>query len=323
MIYKRFAMNTRPQYDPTRKQGSALEVTRAQMQGLALVALESAIITHGLARPHNLAFGQDMEQAVRDEGAVPATVGVLDGRIMVGLGQAELERLAYTDAPLKISPRNFAGALLQKSSGGTTLAATMLAASKKDIKVVAAGGIGGVQFEPRFDVSADLKVLAELPMVVVCAGALPTVDFSATIEYLETMGVPVIGYQTDKFPEFLLPGKNLPVSMRLDTVDEIAKFIGFHWGVGQASTVLICQPIAASAALDRKQVEDAASQASKDALKQGVNGPNLTPFLLKRLSDLTGGKSMRAGLNLALNNAKLAAQIARVLAGVERVPKSI
>ena len=316
-------MNTRPQYDPARKQGSALEVTRAQMQGLALVALESLILTHGLGKHHNLSFGQDMEQAVRDEGAVPATVGVLDGKIMVGLGQAELERLVYADGLLKIGPRDFAGALLKKSSGGTTLAATMMAASKKDIKVVATNGIGGVQLDVRFDVSSDLKGLAETPMVVVCSGALPTVDFAATVEYLETMGIPIIGYQTDKFPEFLLPGKNLPISIRLDTIEEISKFVGYHWGMGQQSAVLVCQPVAASAALDRKQVEDAASQASKDALKAGVRGPLLTPFLLKRLSDLTGGKSMRTALNLSLNNAKLAAQIARYLAGVERVAKPI
>lgn len=316
-------MNTRPQYDPARKQGSALEVTRAQMQGLALVALESLILTHGLGKPHNLAFGQDMEQAVRDEGAVPATVGVLDGKIMVGLGQAELERLVYADGLLKIAPRDFAGALLKKSSGGTTLAATMIAASKKDIKVVATNGIGGVQLDVRFDVSSDLKVLAETPMVVVCSGALPTVDFAATVEYLETIGIPIIGYQTDKFPEFLLPGKNLPISIRLDTIEEISKFVGYHWGMGQQSAVLVCQPVVASAALDRKQVEDAASQASKDALKAGVRGPLLTPFLLKRLSDLTGGKSMRTALNLSLNNAKLAAQIARFLAGAERVAKPV
>ncbi len=316
-------MNTRPQYDPTKRQDSALEVTRAQMQGLALVALESAILTHGLTRPHNLVFAQDMEQAVRDEGAVPATVGVLEGKIMVGMSQVDLERLAYADAPLKVSPRNFAAALLQQSSGGTTLAGTMLAASQKGIKVLAAGGIGGVQVEQRFDVSSDLKALAETPMVVVCSGALGVLDIAATAEYLETMGVQVIGYQTDKFPEFFLPGKDIQVNIRLDTIEEIAKLIGYHWGLGLQSAVLVCQPIAASAALERKETEAAISQASKDALKQGVRGQNLTPFLLKRVSDLTNGKSMRANLTLSLNNAKLAAQIARVLSGVERNPNVV
>lgn len=317
-------MNTRPQYDPRKKQDSALEVTRAQMQGLALVALESAILTHGLTRPYNLSFAQDIEQTIRDEGAVPATVGVLDGKIMVGLDQSQLERLAlYADAPLKISTRNFASALLQQVSGGTTLAATMLAASRKNIKVLAAGGIGGVQVEPRFDVSSDLKALAEIPMVIVCSGAVTVMDVPATVEYLETMGVPVIGYQTDKFPEFFLQGKNNPVSLRLETIEEIAKFVGFHWGLGLQSAVLVCQPVPASAALERKETEDAISQAWKDALKQAVRGPALTPFLLKRVNELTNGKSLRTNITLSLNNAKLAAQIAGVLAGVERVPNVI
>lgn len=312
-------MNTRPQYDPSKKQDSALEVTRAQMQGLALVALESAILTHGLSRPYNLGFAQDMEQAVRDEGAVPATVGVLDGKIMVGMGQAELERLTYADAPLKLNPGNLAVALLQQASGGTTLAGTMFAASRKSVKVLAAGGIGGVQVEQRFDVSADLKALAETPMVVVCSGALAGLDVAATAEYLETAGVPLVGYQTDKFPEFLMPGKNIPVNIRLETVEEIAKFVRYHWGLGLPSAVLICQPVPASVALERKEAEEAISQASKDAVKQGVRGPNLMPFLLKRINTLTGGKSQRANIALSLNNAKLAAQIAGVLAGVERL----
>lgn len=316
-------MNTRPQYDPTRKQDSALEVARAQMQGLALVALESAILTHGLARPHNLAFAQDMEQAVRDEGAVPATVGVLDGKIMVGMSQIDLERLTYADAPLRIGPRNFATALLQQSNGGTTLAGTMFAAHQKGIKVVAVGGIGGVQVEPRSDVSSDLEMLGQTPMAVVCSGALSALDIAATAEHLEMLGVPVIGYQTDKFPEFLLPGKGLPVSTRLETVEEIGKFARYHWNLGLKTAVLVCQNVPASAALERADVEAAVAQAAKDAVKQGIRGPLLTPFLLKRVNDLTGGKAMRANQALAINNAKLAAQVARAVASSERVQNPV
>lgn len=316
-------MNTRPQYDPTRKQDSALEVARAQMQGLALVALESAILTHGLTRPHNLAFAQDMEQAVRDEGAVPATVGVLDGKIMVGMSQIDLERLTYADAPLRISPRNYATALLQQANGGTTIAATMFAAHQKEIKVVAVGGIGGVQLEPRFDISSDLRALAETPMVIVCSGALAVTDMAATVEYLETMSVPVIGYQADKFPEFWLPGKSLPVSTRLETVEEIGKFARHHWKLGLKTAVLVCQPVPASAALERGEIEAAIVQAAKDTVKQGIRGPLLTPFLLKRVNDLTGGKTMRANQALALNNAKLAAQVARAVASSERVQNPV
>lgn len=316
-------MNTRPQYDPTRKQDSALEVARAQMQGLALVALESAILTHGLTRPHNLAFAQDIEQAVRDEGAVPATVGVLDGKIMVGMSQLDLERLTFADAPLKVSPRNFAAALVQKANGGTTLAATMFAAHQKEIKVVAVGGIGGVHVEPRFDISSDLRALAETPMVITCSGALATTDMAATVEYLESMNVPVIGYQNDKFPEFWLPGRGLPVSVKLDTVEDIGKFARHHWNIGQKTAVLVCQPISASAALNRDEIEKAIAQAVQDASKQNVRGPLLTPFLLKRVNDLTGGKALRANQALAINNAKLAAQIARALAGSERVQNAV
>ena len=312
-------MNTRPKYDPTKKQDSALEVTRAQAEGQALVALESVMMTHGLTRPHNLVFAQDMEQAVRDENAVPATVGVLEGKLMVGMSQVDLERLAYADAPLKISPRNFSAALLQKSSGGTTLSGTMFAAIQRGIKVLATGGIGGVQVEQRFDVSADLKALAEIPMVVVCSGALTVLDVAATAEYLETMSVPVIGYQTDKFPEFLLQGKNIPVSARFDTPEEIAKFARLHWKLGLTSAVLVCQPVAAALAMERKQADEAISKASQEAQAQAIRGQKLTPFLLKRVNDLTGGKSLRINQALALKNARLAAQISRALIDLERI----
>ncbi len=312
-------MNTRPKYDPAKKQDSALEVTRAQAEGHALVALESVMMTHGLTRPNNLVFAQDMEQAVRDENAVPATVGVLEGKLMVGMSQVDLERLAYADAPLKLSPRNFAAALLQKSSGGTTLAGTMFAANQRGIKVLATGGIGGVQVEQRFDVSPDLKALAEIPMLVVCSGALTVLDIAATAEYLETISVPVVGYQTDKFPEFLLQGKNIPVSVRLDTPEEIAKFARLHWKLGLTSAVLVCQPVSAALAMDRKQAEEAISKASQEAQAQAIRGQRLTPFLLKRVNDLTGGKSMRINQALALNNARLAAQISRILVDLERI----
>lgn len=312
-------MNTRPKYDPAKKQDLALEVTRAQAEGHALVALESVMMTHGLTRPNNLVFAQDMEQAVRDENAVPATVGVLEGKLMVGMSQVDLERLAYADAPLKLSPRNFAAALLQKSSGGTTLAGTMFAANQRGIKVLATGEIGGVQVEQRFDVSPDLKALAEIPMLVVCSGALTVLDIAATAEYLETISVPVVGYQTDKFPEFLLQGKNIPVSVRLDTPEEIAKFARLHWKLGLTSAVLVCQPVSAALAMDRKQAEEAISKASQEAQAQAIRGQRLTPFLLKRVNDLTGGKSMRINQALALNNARLAAQISRILVDLERI----
>lgn len=310
--------------DLNKKQVFALEVSRAQAQGLAVVALESAVITHGLARPQNLTLAQDMEQAVRAEGAVPATIGVLDGKIMVGMDQAQLERLAYTpQAPLKIGPRDFAEALVKQASGGTTVAGTMFAANRVNIKVLATGGIGGIHVEQRFDVSPDLKALAEIPMIVVCAGAKSILDLPATVEYLESMSVPVIGYQTDKFPEFFSPGKNLSVSARLESADEIAKFVSYHWGLGLKSAVLICQPVPSNAALDSKEADEAQRTASQEAQQQGVRGQKLTPFLLKRVGQLTNGKSTRANLALLLNNAKLAAQISRAMVDLQRLQKMI
>lgn len=310
-------------YDLKKRQVTTLEVTRAQEQAMAVVALESAVITHNLSRPQNLTLAIDMEQAVRAEGAVPATIGVLDGKIMVGMSQSELERLAYADSPLKVSPRNFAAALLKQVSGGTTIAGTMFAANRANIKTLAAGGIGGVQVDQRFDISPDLKALSETPMIVICSGATSILDLAATIEYIEAMDVPVVGYQTDKFPEFFSPGKNLPVSVRLETSEEIAKFALYHWGLGMKSAVLVCQPVPSSAALDPKEADDAQRRASDDAKQKNIHGQSLTPFLLKRVAELTGGKSTRANLALLLNNAKLAAQVARALAGLQRLQKVV
>jgi len=218
----------------------AREVTRAQEHGLSVVALESAAITHGLPRSQNLALAQEMENAVRVEGAVPATIGMLEGKLIVGMSQFELERLAYANDALKISLRDFATAFLRQANGGTTVAATMVVAHKVGIKVLAASAIGGVG-EHRFDASSDLTALSEIPMIVVCAGAKPGLDLPATLEYLETIGAPVIGYQTDSFPGLSSTGKNLPVSARFDDPMEIAKLANFHWQVGMKSAVLVCQ----------------------------------------------------------------------------------
>jgi pseudouridylate synthase len=219
----------------------AREVTRAQARGLPVVALESAAITHGPPRSQNLALAQEMENAIRVEGAVPATIGMLDGKLIIGMSQSELERLAYADGALKISLRDFASAFLRRANGGTTVAATMLVAHRLDIKVLAASAIGGVHPEHRFDVSADLTALSKIPMIVVCAGVKPGLDLSATLEYLETIGTPVIGYQTDSFPGLSSTSKNLPVSARLDDPMDIVKFAYFHWQVGMKSAVLVCQ----------------------------------------------------------------------------------
>jgi pseudouridylate synthase len=286
------------------------EVIRARQYGTALVALESTVITHGLPQPENLALARDMESAIREQGATPATIAILDDKIHIGLTESELERLAAARDALKISLRDFATALLQHKLGGTTVAGTMFAAHQAGIQVFATGGIGGVHRESRLDISTDLKALAEIPMIVVCAGAKSILDLPSTLEYLETMGVPVVGYRSDTFPEFFSPPGKLPVSVRLDSPADIVRFAESHWALGMKSAVLVCQPVPAADALPAADVIPAEEQASREAIERGISGQKLTPFLLGRVKELTGGKSMQANLSLLKNNAVLAGKIA-------------
>ena len=278
--------------------------------GSGVLSLESTVLTHGLPRPQNLQLARDMERVVRENGAMPATIGVLEGKVMVGLTDAQLEQLANAENVRKISRRDFAAAILKKESGGTTVAGTMFAAHKAGIKVFATGGIGGVHEVETFDISADLQALADTPMIVVCAGAKAILDLPATLEYLETMGVPVIGYQTDEFPAFYSRESGLPVSARLDTPQEVVAFAKAHWELGMESAVLVCQPPPAITALPRQAVEGAIQQARQEARQRNIHGQALTPFLLQRLNELTDGATLRANLDLLLNNARLGAQIA-------------
>jgi len=294
------------------------EVARALKLGLPVVALESTVITHGLPRPQNLSLSEEMETQIRNEGAVPATVALLEGWVRVGLSAVELDQLAMVPDPVKVSRRDFSNAIWTGSSGGTTVAGTMYAANLAGIKVFATGGIGGVHREHRFDVSTDLQALADTAMIVVCAGAKSILDLPATLEYLETLSVPVIGWGTDEFPAFFSPSSGLPVSMRIDSLEELVDFYQWHEELGRPSSLLIAQPIPAQAAMDREEVEEAEQQASAEALEKGIHGQALTPFLLKRVNELTRGKSLKANLALLHNNARLAAQIARSLAGSGR-----
>jgi pseudouridine-5'-phosphate glycosidase len=280
-------------------------------QSLPFVALESTVITHGLPRPQNLQLARDMERVVRENGATPATIAVLDGKIHVGLTDAELERLANLDNARKISRRDFATAIVKKECGGTTVAGTMFAAHQAGIKVFATGGIGGVHEVETLDISTDLQALSDIPMIVVCAGAKAILDLSATLEYLETMAVPVIGYRTDEFPAFYSRQSGLPVSARLDSPQEIVEFAKAQWEIGMKSAVLICQPLSSEEELPREKVDSAIQQARGEAHEQCIHGQALTPFLLARMAELTGGASLKANLALLLNNARLAAQIAK------------
>jgi pseudouridine-5'-phosphate glycosidase len=209
-----------------------------------------------------------------------------------------------------VSHRDFATAIVKKLNGGTTVAGTMFAAQLAGIKVFATGGIGGVHKESSFDISTDLRALAEIPMIVVCAGAKAILDLPATLEYLETMGVPVVGYQTDEFPAFYSRESGLSVSARLDSPKEVADFAQAHWKLGMRSAVLVTNPVPETEAIPMSVMEPMILQASAEAVGQGIHGQRLTPFLLSRISQLSGGKSLQANLALLLNNARLAAQIA-------------
>jgi pseudouridine-5'-phosphate glycosidase len=286
------------------------EIRIALDLGSPIVALESTVITHGLPRPQNLELARDMEKQVRASGAIPATVALLDGQIRIGLSDEELVRLSDADFALKVSHRDFATAIVKKANGGTTVAGTMFAANMAGIKVFATGGIGGVHKESAFDISTDLRSLAEIPTIVVCAGAKAILDLPATLEYLETMGVPVVGYQTDEFPAFYSRESGLNVSVRLDSAKEIAEFAQTHWNLGMKGGILVTNPIPEADAISAAKMEPIIAKASAEAIEQGIHGQKLTPFLLGRISELTRGKSLKANLALLSNNAILAAEIA-------------
>lgn len=294
------------------------DVEQAIHRNLPIVALESTVLTHGLPRPQNLQLARDMERAVREQGATPATVAFLDGHLHVGLNDAELERLANEDGAYKVGPRDFATVITQRANGGTTVAGTMLACKHANIKVFATGGIGGIHRESQFDTSADLQALANIPMIVVCAGAKAILDLPATLEYLETMSVPVVGYGTDEFPAFYSRESGLDVSVKLASPKDVVDFAKAHWGAGLQSAVLVANPVPITDAISKSEMEPIIEKASKEAKQQGIHGQKLTPFLLQRINELTHAKSMRANLSLLLNNARLAAQIAHALHISER-----
>jgi pseudouridylate synthase len=291
----------------------AAEVSRALQKKAPIVALESTVITHGLPYPENLTLAKDMENEVRQAGSIPATIAILNGKIHVGLDGSQLEQLATSSNTRKISVRDFAPALARKSSGGTTVAATLYAADKAGIRVFATGGIGGVHRDQPFDISADLQQLAVRPVIVVCAGAKAILDLPGTLEYLETMGIPVIGYQTDEFPAFYSRKSGLPVSARAESPEEAAIISTTHWGLGMKSAVLVAAPPPVDVALPAEKVGNAIEQALSEAQEKNIRGQAVTPFLLSRVSELTGKASLHTNLALLRNNARIAAQIAQKL----------
>jgi pseudouridine-5'-phosphate glycosidase len=296
------------------------EVSRALELDLPLVALESAVITHGLPFPENLTLAENMEREVSRLGATPATVAVMEGRIHIGLSSDAIQRLASREKLLKISTRDFGPAIALGASGGTTVAATMLAAHSAGLQVFATGGIGGVHYDISGrrqgipDVSADLPALANIPLIVVCAGAKAILDLPATIEYLETWGVPVVGYGTDNFPAFYCRECGLKTSARAESPAQVVEIARAHWALGMRSAVLLVVPPPEQTALPLQVVEKAVLQALGDAQAAKLRGQNVTPFLLNRVAELTGGESRRANISLLLNNAQVAAEVARQMA---------
>jgi pseudouridine-5'-phosphate glycosidase len=289
------------------------DVGYALENGLPVVALESAVITHGLPYPENIQLAETLEIAVREEGAIPATIAVLDGRIRVGLSPEERQHLATAPNKRKVSRRDFGIALARGEAGGTTVAGTLHVAHQVGIKVFATGGIGGVHREAPFDVSADLPALAETPVLVVSTGAKAILDLPATVEYLETMGVPIIGYGTQEFPAFYSRESGLPVNVSIQMPQEAAQIALAHWKCYLKSAVLVVNPPPAEVALPREQIEAIIRQAVQEAQNHGIRGAAVTPFLLARVLELSGGESLKTNLALLESNSRLAAKIAHHL----------
>jgi pseudouridylate synthase len=292
------------------------EVAEALSAKKPIVALESTIITHGMAYPRNVETARSVEEAAREMGAVPATIAVIDGRFRVGLNGREIERLGeLSGGVVKASRRDLALVAARKGSAGTTVAATMFIASLAGLEVFATGGIGGVHrgAEETFDISADLVELARTRVAVVCAGAKSILDIEKTLEYLETQGVAIVGYRCDEFPAFYARSSGFKLEHRCDGLHDLARMIRLQRDIGPGG-LLIANPIPEDHALEQAAIEERIAEAVAEAKAQGVGKKEATPFLLERVVELTEGKSLEANIALIRNNAVLAAQAAAELA---------
>lgn len=289
------------------------EVREALTTGKPVVALESTVFVHGLPRPQNIETAIAMEAAVRESGAVPATTAILDGRIIVGLTGREIERLAGEKDVVKVSRADLAAVVAGKRTGATTVAATMLISAMAGIRTFATGGIGGVHRggENSMDVSADLTELARTQVAVVCAGAKAILDLPRTLEVLETLGVPVVGLGTKEFPAFYCRESGLTLLHSVATAEEAAKLMNVQWGMdgGQTGGILFVNPPPKESALPKNLVEDFIEKAMAEAAKQGIRGKEATPFLLRKVSQLSEGKTLKANVELLISNARLAGRI--------------
>ena len=294
------------------------EVEAALKQGKAVVALESTIISHGMPYPRNVETALNVEKIIREHGAVPATIAILGGVLKVGLTADEIEYLGKTPGVIKTSRRDIPLMIANKSDGATTVASTMILAALAGIKVFATGGIGGVHrgAEETFDISADLQELAQTDVAVVCAGAKSILDIGLTLEYLETHGVPVLGYQTADMPAFYTRKSGFTVDARVDDVQVLAKALKAKWDLGLKGGMVIANPIPEKYEMDYDTITAAIEQAVKESEAQNIKGKESTPFLLAKVKALTGGESLESNIELVYNNAKVAAQLAVAYAGL-------
>ncbi|MER8424775.1 pseudouridine-5'-phosphate glycosidase [Mesorhizobium sp. M1403] len=299
------------------------EVAAALDKGRAVVALESTIITHGMPYPANLETARGVETVVRENGAVPATIAVVAGKIKVGLDDRELEELAAAKGVVKASGRDLAAIMVHGGSAGTTVSATMRIAALAGIGIFATGGVGGVHrgAEATFDISADLTELGQTGTTVVCAGVKSILDIAKTLEYLETERVPVIAYGSDDFPAFYTRSSGLKADHRLDTPDEIARAMLLHDEMESGTGILVANPIPEADALDPAFIDGTIAAAVAEAEQRGIGRKELTPFLLARINELSQGRSLKANIALVRNNAALAARIAVVHAKLKGVTR--
>ena len=294
----------------------APEVDSALKEGRPVVALESTIISHGMPYPQNVETAVNVENIIRSEGAVPATIAVIGGKMKVGLSRQEIEYLGKKGmAVTKASRRDLPSLAAKKMDGATTVASTMIIAAMAGIKIFATGGIGGVHrgAETTMDISADLEELANTPVAVICAGAKSILDLGLTLEYLETKGVPVLGYGTKELPAFYTRHSGFSVDYRVDSPEEIAAFIRAQRQMEYPGGVLITNPIPEEYSMPAEQINAAIDQALREAAEQGIKGKATTPFLLARVCELTGGESLASNIQLVLNNVRLAAKVACAL----------
>jgi len=288
------------------------EVKAGKEKGLPIVALESTIISHGMPYPQNVQTAREVEQIVRDNGAVPATIALIDGKIKIGLSDDELEMFGNSKDVAKVSRRDIGYIIASKKLGATTVAATMICAAMADIKFFVTGGIGGVHrgAETTMDISADLEELATTDVAVICAGAKSILDLNLTMEYLETKGVPVFGYQTDVLPSFFSRTSHIPLEYNMPTTEIIAQSMKAKWDLGLQGGAIIANPIPEEYSMDESYINAAIEKALKDADEKGISGKDTTPFLLGAIKEATDGKSLVSNIALVKNNAKIGARIA-------------